>query len=305
MWLEIINLIIENFTTIYLIIVGFTGALLIWISRRKILQFQSKKSARIEKIEDFESIQTSSPVDDSKQETKDAAVESIEQRFTIIRKISFYSIVFVWFSALSFPFLGQIPATLVSLLVAASGVIVGVAARPLIENLISGVVISFSKLIRIGDTVLIDGKYGTIEDISITHTIIKIWDWQRYIIPNSLMLEKDFFNQTVNDQYLWAHVKFNVAYDNDLELVRKLAIASAAKSKYFSNNETPSFWVMEMNEKAYQCWVAAWADSPMDAWELKHEIRTELIIQFKAHGIKTHSFEINSSSFVENITASA
>lgn len=283
---------ISKYMIIYFCIVGLSGALLIWWSRRKILNVEAKRSNHIKKLKRFEAIKTTTPIDRPVKVSREAAADSIETRFTIIRKISFFSIVTVWFIALIYPFLQDIPATFVSLLVAASGIILGLAARPFIENLISGIVISFSQPVRIGDTVVIDGNYGTVEDITITHTIVKVWNWRRYIIPNSRMLSKEFINCTINDSYRWTHVEFYVAYDSDVEKVKELSINAASKSKYSADYEEPRFWIMGMEEKGYRCWIAAWADSPTDAWELSNDIRTELINKFKSNGIKTHKFEI-------------
>ena len=285
----------DKFTLIYLSIVGLGGAFLIWWSRRRIVRIENQRRARVKKLKRFESARTSTPMECPLQEAKETAVESVENRFSIIRKISFSSIVSIWFLALIFPFLNDIPATFVSVVVAASGIIVGIAARPFIENLISGIVISFSHPIRIGDTVIVDDKYGTVEDITITHTVVKIWNWRRYIIPNSRMLAKELINCTINDAYQWTHVEFLVSYDADLELVKETAMQAATRSKYFANYEDPRFWIMDMEDKGYKCWVAAWADSPIDAWELGNDIRTELIRRFKQIGIRTHKYEIDFS----------
>ncbi len=286
---------IDKYTASYLGLVGLSGALLIAWARYKISKLQFQRSRRIKGLKQFETIKTSTPVDKPIQQAKETAVENIEYRFSIIRKLSFYSIITVWVIALAFPFLDRMPATFISFIVAASAIVVGVAARPFIENLISGIVISFSQPIRIGDTVLIDEKYGTIEDISVTHTIVKMWNWRRYIIPNGSMLSKEIINCTINDTYQWMHVEFYVAYDGDISLVEQLAIDAASKSRHFANYEKPRFWVMGMEDKAYRCWVVAWADNPADAWELGNDIRTELIKQFNSHGIKAHQFELGYS----------
>ena len=278
---------------IYLLAVGVLGASFIWWCKRKIFLTEAKRKARIKKIKRFNAVDTSSPTDTPEADAKEAALESVENRFSIIRKVSFISIVFMWLIALLYPFLSGVPSAFVSVLVAASGVIVGLAARPFIENLISGIVLSFSNLSRIGDTVLIDDKYGTIEDITMTHTVLKIWNWRRYIVPNSKMLSKEVINCTINDSYQWSHVEFSVSYDSDLELVKNLAVSAASGSKYFADYEEPKFWIMDMEERGFKCWVAAWTDSPGDAWELKNDIRTELITQFKAQGIKAHKLEFD------------
>ncbi|ETR68789.1 MAG: MscS mechanosensitive ion channel, partial [Candidatus Magnetoglobus multicellularis str. Araruama] len=247
---------------------------------------------RIKKLKPSEAAKTETPLDKPEKEAKETAVESIEHRFSIIRRVSFFLIVTIWFIALIFPFLNKIPATLISILIASSGIILGIASRPLIENMISGIVISFSHPVRIGDTVIIDNNYGNIEDITITHTIVKVWNWRRYIIPNSRMLSKEIINCTINDSYQWTHVEFFAAYDSDIEKIKALSISAALKSRYFANYEEPRFWIMEMDEKGYKCWIAAWTDSPVDAWELGNDIRTELIKQFRSNGIKTHKFSI-------------
>jgi small-conductance mechanosensitive channel len=282
----------NHYLLLYLCIVGLAGILLIWWSRRKISRVEGQRSSRVKKLRRFESIETTTPLDSPAQKAKDAAVESIGNRFTIIRKISFFSIVTFWLIALLLPFLNTLPAALVSILVAASGIIIGIAARPFIENLISGMVITFSHPIRIGDTVVIDGNYGTVEDITITHTVVKIWNWRRYIIPNSQMLSKEIINCTINDTYQLAHVEFFVAYDSDIGLLKKLATEAAIKSRHFADYEDPRFWVMEMGERGFKCWVAAWADSPADAWELGNDVRTELISKFRIHGVSCHRLAV-------------
>ena len=281
---------------LYILCVGFSGALLIWWIRTRIIRLENRRKKRIKRLKRFESVKTATPVDEPVEDAIEAAVDSIENRFSIIRKLSFFSIITVWVVALIFPFIDKVPATFVSIVVAASGIIIGVAARPFIENLISGIVISFSRSVRIGDTVIIDDKYGSVEDITITHTVVKIWNWRRYIIPNSRMLSKELINCTINDAYQWIHVEFFVAYDYDIDLVKDLAISVASGSKYFADYEDPKFWVMDLEEKGYKCWIAAWADSPIDAWELGNDIRTELIREFRAKGIKTHKYELHNAS---------
>lgn len=261
---------IDQGVAIYLFAVGICGVLIIWWSDRRINRTERKRKRRIKKFREFESVETSTPVDNPIREARETAVDSIESRFSIIRKVSFFSLVIIWVLALVYPFLGSIPAAFISVLVASSGIIIGVAARPFIENLISGIVISFSHPIRIGDTVIVDNYYGSVEDITLTHTVIKIWNWRRYIIPNQKMLSKEIVNCTINDAYQWTHVEFYAAYDADLDLVRDLAVRAASESSYFAEYEEPKFWIMEMEEKGVKCWIAAWADSPWmpGNWEM-------------------------------------
>ena len=279
---------------IYLVVMIAAGITLLLWSRLKLKNLQRRKRRRIKNLDQIITVDTESPIDDAEVQMKEDAVENIKTRFSNLRKLSFYIIVFIWSIALILPFLTLVPAALLSVFVAVIGIILSVVARPFIENVISGVVISLSQPVRIGDTVRIDGHYSVVEDINMTHTILRVWDWKRYLIPNSKMLSKEIINYTMVDLFHWKTIKFTVAFESDVDLVKKLAIEAAEQSKYFNKAEPPNFWIMAMKENSYECLLAAWADSPSDAWELSNDVRTCLIKSFQKHGIKTHRFEINS-----------
>jgi len=282
----------NNYLTIYFIIVAPLGALLVWWSKHRIKSIERARAKNISGLKKFEAVNTSTPFDQPVIGAREAALDSLESRFSIIRRLTLISISIIWIIALILPFLGQIPVAFISILVGATSVIIGIAARPFIENLISGIVISFTNPIRIGDTVVIDDNYGTVEDITISHTVIKVWNWRRYIIPNSQMIAKEFTNCTIFDHFQWMHIQFWLSYEADLEQVKGIAKEVAVASKHYANHEQPRFWVMDMEERGYKCWLAVWANSPVDAWELGNDVRTGLILKFRELGIKAHMNEI-------------
>jgi small-conductance mechanosensitive channel len=104
------------------------------------------------------------------------------------------------------PIIGNLSSTLIPVIIACSSVIFGIAAKPFIENLICDLVLCFGKLARIGDIVLVDNEYGTIEDVTLTHCIIRRWDWLRYVAPNSSMMTKEFVNYSLHDNYRWVNL---------------------------------------------------------------------------------------------------
>ena len=269
----------------------------VWISYR-VTSFRKRRVERIENLIRKDPETTAAiPTDvlsakEERQERRDM-VKGVKTRFTVIRRTLIIFLGVVWSLAMMLPFVGQLPSTMISIIVAVSTAVVGIAARPLVENMISGIVISFSKQLRVGDTLIIDGQYGNVEDISITHTKIKIWDWKRYIIPNSRMLNKEFSNLTLNDSLLWAYVEFSVSYDTDIDQVREIAVDVASRSEHHNEQEDPQFWIRSMDKENVVCWIAAWADSPAEAWNLKSDICMRLIRAFKEKGIATHMSQIN------------
>ncbi|WP_319777322.1 mechanosensitive ion channel domain-containing protein [Maridesulfovibrio sp.] len=271
----------------------------IWISYR-VTSFRKSRVDRIEKLikkdpETTAAIPTDVLTAKEERQERREMVKGVKTRFTVIRRTLILFIVLVWALAMILPFMGRLPSTMISIIVAVSTAVVGIAARPVVENMISGIVISFSKQLRVGDTLVVDGQYGTVEDISITHTKIKTWDWKRYVIPNSRMLNKEFVNLTLNDSLQWAYIEFSVSYETDIDMVREIAMEVAAQSEHHNEQEVPQFWIRSMDKERVVCWIAAWADSPAEAWNLKSDVSMRLIRAFREKGIATHLTYVNLS----------
>lgn len=229
---------IESRLVYLLAVSGVAAILFIWL-RWWLMHIEARRARRIEKLPRFEAIKTKVPEKIGIIPSRKRALEGLETRFSIFRRTLLSLIVFSWGIALAFPFLGKVPGTIVSLSITAGAVIVGIAARPMVENFIAGFVLTFSKQFHTGDTLLIDEQYGTIEDITPTHTVIKLWDWRRYIVPNSGMLAKEIFNFSTRDSFLWAKIEFYVAHDADLQLVESLAVAIATRNANLVGEEKP------------------------------------------------------------------
>ena len=275
---------------IYLLIVSsIAGVLFLWV-RWWLMHIEARRARRIEKLSRFDVIKTKVPEKIGTIPSRKRALEGLETRFSIFRRTVLSIIVVTWILALVFPFLGKIPSTIVSLSITAGAVIVGIAARPVVENFIAGFVLTFSKQFHTGDTLLIDEQYGTIEDITPTHTVIKLWDWRRYIVPNSGMLAKEILNFSTRDSYLWAKVEFFVAHDADLQFVESIAVGIAARNPRLVGEESPQFWVMSSDKESARCWLAMWTSTPSDAWYIKVEVTRELVHELNRQGIKSHAY---------------
>lgn len=275
-------------------VVSLAGIILFFTLRFIINRTEAKSVARLKRFR-FYSVtrQRFTPEDVPVEEKRKDAIQSVDNQFSIIRRTLFIALFILWIGFALFPYLGTFSAGVISILGAGGAVLIGIAARPLLENLIAGYVITFSNQFRRGHTVMLDGEhYGTIEDITPTHTKIKLWDWRCYLVPNSQMLTKEVLHYSSKEGYIWARLKFHVDYDADIDLVRKVAIKAAKESGYLTGNDDPELWVMNMNMQSVECWLAMWVGSPLDAWCIRVEVAEKLIAQFKQHGIRTHSFEL-------------
>ncbi|WP_437752092.1 mechanosensitive ion channel family protein [Sorangium sp. So ce1389] len=111
----------------------------------------------------------------------------------------------------------------VSLLASAgiAGVVLGLAAQKPVGAILSGLHILFTRPIDLGDKVVVDGQFGTIEEIRLTHVVMKIWDERRLIIPTARLLDESFENWTKHGSEKLGTVEIYVDYRTPVEAVRQ------------------------------------------------------------------------------------
>ena len=101
-----------------------------------------------------------------------------------------------------------------------AGIVAGLAARPVLSNLFAGVQLAMTQPIRIDDAVIVEGEWGTIEEITSTYVVVRLWDWRRMIVPLSYFIEKPFQNWTRESSALIGSAMFYVDYRAPVGVIR-------------------------------------------------------------------------------------
>jgi len=107
-------------------------------------------------------------------------------------------VVFVVAGALMLMKIPGIEGLGVSLLASAglAGIVVGMAARPTLSNLLAGLQLALTQPIRLDDVVIVEGEWGRIEEIANTYVVVRIWDERRLVLPLTYFIERPFENWT-------------------------------------------------------------------------------------------------------------
>jgi small-conductance mechanosensitive channel len=103
----------------------------------------------------------------------------------------------------------------------AAGLVLGLAARPLLSNLLAGIQIALTQPIRLEDSVVVQGEWGWIERIGSTYVVIRIWDLRRLIVPLTYFIEQPFQNWTHSSADLLGTVMLYVDYTVPVAKVRE------------------------------------------------------------------------------------
>lgn len=103
------------------------------------------------------------------------------------------------------------------------GLAIGFAARDSLENFISGVTIMIDRPFRIGDQVVVDGTYGTIQDITLRSTRMRTLNNEVMVMPNILMINQKLVNHTLMG-ILRIEVPFSIAYKESTDAARSVVM---------------------------------------------------------------------------------
>lgn len=158
----------------------------------------------------------------------------------------------------------------------AAGLIVGLAARPLLSNLIAGVQIAITQPIRIEDAVIIENEWGWIEDIASTYVVVRLWDWRRLVVPLSYFIEKPFQNWTRDAASLIGAIKLHVDYGADIPRIRK-HLEQAVKDTELWDGAVVNLQVVESHPQTIELRALVSARNAPQSWDLRCEIREKLL----------------------------
>ncbi len=100
----------------------------------------------------------------------------------------------------------------------AAGVIFGLAAQPVLSNMIAGIQIAVTQPIRLEDAVTVQNEYGWIEEINATYVVIRLWDLRRLIVPLNFFIQQPFYNWTRQAAANMGYVLLYLDYTAPIEL---------------------------------------------------------------------------------------
>lgn len=152
-----------------------------------------------------------------------ARVRQLRTQLGLVRRIV-TSVLVVTTAAVAILLLFPSLRTLGTSLLASAGVIgiiAGVAAQSTLSNLIAGLQIAFGDSVKIGDTVVVEGEWGTVEEITLAFLTVRIWDDRRLTMPVSYFNSKPYENWSRGGPQLTGTVFLYLDHSTPVPLLRE------------------------------------------------------------------------------------
>ncbi len=163
----------------------------------------------------------------------------------------------------------------------AAGLVLGLALQPVLKNLFAGIQLAITQPIRIDDALLIEGEWGTVEEITSTYVVIKIWDWRRLIVPLSYFMEKPFQNWTREGSSLIGNVMMYLDYSVPVDVIRTKVREIVERSPNWDGN-IAGVQVTDFKEATLELRILVTARNAGKAFDLRCEVREQLISFLRA-----------------------
>ncbi len=157
-----------------------------------------------------------------------------------------------------------------------AGLVAGLAARPMLSNLIAGLQIATTQPIRLEDEVVVETQWGRVEEINSTYVVLGLWDLRQMIVPLSYFIEKPFENWTRDSTTLIGSVLFHLGYTVPIERLRAKVIEIVKASPYW-DGDIVKLQVQDAKESSLELRVIASARTSGEVAELRYLIREQVI----------------------------
>lgn len=160
-------------------------------------------------------------------------------------------------------------------------------AQTLVKDCINGFFIILENQFSVGDTVVIEGRTGIIEDIGLRTTVIRDFDGSKHIIPNGQI------GIVTNQQRgnMRAKVICSVALSEEPDRVIDLLNKKLVAMKVEGLIGSPVVWGVTNNTNTgYEITVAAYAKAGSQ-YGVEYKLRESIVEVFNENGIKLPIFK--------------
>lgn len=171
--------------------------------------------------------------------------------------------------------------------------ILALASQQAFSNIISGIFIVISKPFRVGDYIELSALHrGTVEDITLRHTVIRDIQNNRIIVPNSKINSETIVNYHLNDERKKEKIEFIIDIDSDINNASKIICEEITQHPEYlellnhnSEVEKLKVRVIKIENGAITLRTMVGSEDPDKAYEMHCDLNYSIKKRFDKEGI--------------------
>ncbi|MCB0669881.1 MAG: mechanosensitive ion channel family protein [Saprospiraceae bacterium] len=175
-------------------------------------------------------------------------------------------------------------------------VVVGLAAQQSLGNLFSGIMIVIFKPFRINDRITIQNITGFVEDIDLRQVVIRDFENNRVIIPNSLVNTEVIVNNQMKDPKICNMLKIGIGYSSNIDLAFQIIKDEALNHPLVIDNRSPEdieagkpmvmLRVVDLADSSVNLMAWIWTKNKTDGFSMMCDLRKSIKERFDREGIE-------------------
>jgi small-conductance mechanosensitive channel len=217
--------------------------------------------------------------------TDNVQARKVHTQFQIIRRLAIGFVAIITLAALLWTFNDPRIWQYGTGLLASAGLaslILATAAKSTASNMLAGIQIAFTGMIRIDDVVVVQGDLGRVEEITTAYVVLRIWDLRRMIVPLSYFIENPFYNWTREGSEIMATAFVYMDYTIPVEEVRAQVQAIVEPSEFW-DRKVCKVHVTNLTDRAVEMRCLISAANSGNSFELCCLIRERITAWIREH----------------------
>lgn len=156
-------------------------------------------------------------------------------------------------------------------------IVAGLAAQSTLGNLFAGLQIAFTDSLRVGDVVVANATQCTVEEVTLTYVVLRIWDGRRMILPSSHFTTTPFENWTRRaENNLLGTVEWDLDWLAPVEAMR-VELQWIVETNDLWDGRTVGLQVTESTGGTMRVRAVLSASNAGDLWDLRCHVREEMV----------------------------
>jgi small-conductance mechanosensitive channel len=167
-----------------------------------------------------------------------------------------------------------------------AGVVIGFAAQKTLGNVLAGIQIALTQPLLIDDSVVVEGEFGQIEEITLTYVTVRLWDLRRMILPITYFVEKPFQNWSRISTDVLGTVILYLDYQVPLDELRK-ELKRLVENNPKWDRKVCGLQVTDTKQNTIEVRALVSSNDPGKAFDLRCEVREGLIQFLQRHHLES------------------
>jgi small conductance mechanosensitive channel len=176
-----------------------------------------------------------------------------------------------------------VPATSFVTVLGTVGLAIGLAVQGSLSHLAAGIMLMIFRPFRVGDSVVVAGQAGVVDEIELFSTRLDTGDNRRVIIPNGQIFGAIIVNVTYHSQRK-IDIPIGVGYSADIEETRRVLLNAAGGTKNLAAGRPVGVTLVNFSASSVDWMVSVWAEG-MHLGDVKQEAMQRIKEGLDAAGI--------------------